>query len=79
MSDYPYTPLYYGTPCLLKWYNVNTKKYQGGIGLRDLLIKGDGSIEKIDDVVAAAVKNGIDFEDAVIELDSSWFFEDFDS
>lgn len=65
-----YTPLYYGTPCQVRWYNRDTHQYEGGIALRDELIKGDGTLLSLDSIVKNAILNGIDADDAVIEL--SW-------
>lgn len=64
-----YTPLYYSTPCQVRWYNPSTKKYYGGIAYLDKLIKGDGSVFKTDEIVLNAVKSGLNPDDAVIELD----------
>lgn len=69
MSDYSYTPLYYGTPCQVKWYDVESGQYVGGIGFHEWLIKGNGDIDKLDDIVWKATETGMKFEDAVVELE----------
>ena len=66
---YQYIPLYYATPCQVRWYNTVTKKWYGGICLYDYLIKGDGSMESIDHIIKLALLDNIDPEDAIVELD----------
>lgn len=67
---YEYTPLYYSTPCQVKYWDIDEDKYVGGICLRDELICGCcGSICKIDAVVAAGVAHGKHWDDVIIELE----------
>lgn len=66
---YEYTPLYYLTPCQVKWYNYITGKMDGGIAFEDKIIKTDGSIELLDQIVTDAVIKGIAVDDAIIELE----------
>ena len=69
MNTYEYTPLYYGTPCQVKYWDIDEQRYIGGIALRDELICGCcGSICKIDAIVAAGVADGKHWDDVVIEL-----------
>ena len=68
--EYTYTPLYYGTPCQVKYWDIDEQKYIGAICLRDEIICGCcGSICKIDEVVAAGVADGKHWDDVIIELD----------
>lgn len=66
---YEYVPLYYKTPCQVKWYDTITKQYLGGIGFEQYLIKGDGTVALLDDIVHIAINHGIEFDEAVIELE----------
>lgn len=66
---YEYTPLYYKTPCQVRWYEPKSRTWHGGIGYRDILIRGDGSVVKLDDVITAAGACGVFWEDAVVELE----------
>jgi hypothetical protein len=68
--NYEYTPLYYGTPCQVKYWDIDEDKYVGGICLRDELICGCcGSICKIDEMIAAGVAHGKHWDDVIIELE----------
>jgi hypothetical protein len=68
---YEYTPLYYGTPCQVKYWDPDDEEYIGGIAIHDYLICGCcGSISKISDIIAAGVKAGKYWDDVIIEL--SW-------
>lgn len=68
--EHNYTPLYYSTPCQVKWFNIEHDRWEGGIGFQNYLIKGDGSIIPLDDILSEAVEHCIDVEKVVIEL--SW-------
>ena len=71
-QEYEWTPLFYGTPCQVRFYNAIDGLYYGGIAFGDIIICGCcGGITCIEDVVSAAVEAGISCEDAVIEL--SWY------
>lgn len=68
--DYAYTPLYYKTPCQVKYWDIDENKYVGGICVYDKLICGCcGSICKIDEVIAAGVAHGKHWDDVIIELE----------
>lgn len=70
-EKYEYTPLYYGTPCQVRFYDGNNPDdvvWHGGIAYHDYIICGcSGAILKIDDIIKDAEKAGIHFEDAVVE------------
>ena len=70
MNEYDYTPLYYGTPCQVRFYEPADGEYRGGIAYHNFIICGGcGSILSIDDVVAEAVHAGVHWDDAVVELE----------
>ena len=70
MNDYQYTPLYYGTPCQVRFYESADGKYRGGIAYHNFIICGCcGATMLIDDVVNDAVALGVHWDDAVIELE----------
>lgn len=65
-----YTPLYYGTPCQVKFYEPLGGTYLGGIAFHDNIICGCcGGIYEIDKVVKEASKEGIHWDQAIIELE----------
>lgn len=67
---YEYTPLYYGTPCQVRFYNADKGEYCGGIALHDFIICGvTGNILITDKVVERAAVDGIHWDDAVIEME----------
>ena len=67
---YEYTPLYYGTPCQVRFYDAENGKYYGGIALHDFIICGlTGNILITDKVVKKAVADGIHWDDAVVEME----------
>ena len=69
-QKYEYTPLYYGTPCQVKFYNTSINDYCGGIAYHDIIVSGlDGSILLIEDIVKQAAQYNIHWDDAVIELE----------
>lgn len=69
-EKYEYTPLYYGTPCQVKYYDAANDEYVGGIALFDFIICGCcGSKTPTDEIVADAVRAGVHWDDAVIELE----------
>lgn len=70
MQDNEYTPLYYKTPCQVRYYETEDGQYYGGIALQDFIICGHcGTVMPIDDIVKCAVRAGVDYDDAIIELD----------
>ena len=69
-AKYEYTPLYYGTPCQVRFYESFTKKYLGGIAYHDKIICGHcGSIYRIESIIHGAESAGIHWDDAIIELE----------
>ena len=69
-AKYEYTPLYYGTPCQVKFYDAFVQEYVGGIAHHDTVICGDnGAVLLIDDIIKDAEKFNIHWDDAVIELE----------
>ena len=71
MQDkYEYTPLYYKTPCQVRFYDANDGLWRGGIALHDCIICGCcGAIMGIEDLIKDAEKFGVHFDDAIIELE----------
>ena len=68
--EYSYTPLYYGTPCQVKYWDADNGEYFGGIALHDFIIDGlTGDILITDKVVKRAAADGVHWDDAVIELE----------
>ena len=62
--------MYYGTPCQVRFYEPADGMYHGAIAYHDYLICGCcGAVMKLDDVVAKAVRAGVHWDDAVVELD----------
>ena len=71
MENYSYIPLYISTPCQVKYYDIPTQDYKGGIVYKDELIMGDGNVVPADDYsIMVANKTGILTEDVIIPL--SW-------
>ena len=69
-NSYEYTPLYYATPCQVRFFHPAHLCYEGGIALYNMIISGvDGEIFITDWVVTNAGDHGIHWDDAVIELD----------
>ena len=67
-EEYPYTPLYYNAPTQIKFYEQG--KYYGGIGYEDIIIDGhSGSVMSIEKIVQNAINEGIEADQAIIELD----------
>lgn len=72
-EEFPYTPLYYGTPCQVKFLDCGdldniTTCY--GIAIEDRIICGCcGAIFLIEDVVKDAEKANIHCDDAIVELE----------
>lgn len=65
---YPYTPLYYNAPTQVRYWEDS--KYHGGICYHDFIIKGDtGEIDAIQNIINHAEKEGVFWDDAVVELD----------
>lgn len=65
-----YTPLYYATPCQVRWYKPEDNKWHSGIAYKDELILDDGRVDKLDNIVHQAETCGIYWDDAIVEL--SW-------
>jgi hypothetical protein len=70
---YEYTPLYYGTPCQVRFVDCGDPKNItkcGGIAYQDFIICGCcGAILKIDDIIKDAEKAGVHWDDAIVELE----------
>ena len=67
---YDYTPLYYSTPCQVRFYDAENGEFCGGIALHDFIICGmTGDMLKIDHIIKIAEDNGIHWDDAVVELE----------
>ena len=69
-EEFPYTPLYYGTPCQIRFYDAATANYYGGIAYQDVIFCGCcGSTIPIEDVIKNAVRANVTHDDAVVELE----------
>lgn len=69
MQEYGYTPLFYGTPCQVRFYDADNGEYYGGIALHDFIICGmTGDILQIHRIIEAAAADGIHWDDAIVEL-----------
>ncbi len=68
--EYEYTELYYSTPVQVKYYNRSLGRYQGGIALNDNIITSEGDLVSIDSIIQYASLDGVQPDDAVVEL--SW-------
>lgn len=69
-DNYQYTPLYYATPCQIRFFNPETLRLDNGIALYNLIISGrDGKIFITDYVVFSAAAYNITPDNAVIELE----------
>ena len=68
---YEYTPLYYGTPCQVRFVDCgdpNNITMCGGIAYHDEIICGCcGAVLSIQDIIDDAAEYGIHFDDAVVE------------
>ena len=70
MKQYEYTPLYYATPCQVRFFHPRRLNFEGGIALHNIIIAGaDGEIFITDWVVTNATNHNIHWDDAVVELD----------
>lgn len=67
MADYPYTPLYYDELTTVKYYADG--KYNIGLAYHSHLTTTSGSILFLEAIIQAAANDGIDWDDAIIELD----------
>ena len=69
-QKYEYTPLYYATPCQVRFFHPARLDFEGGIALYNMIISGvDGEIFITDYVVSNAAAHNIHWDDAVVELD----------
>lgn len=70
---YEYTPLYYGTPCQVRFVDCgdpNNITASYGIAYKDEIICGCcGAILSIDGIIKDAEKAGVHWDDAIIELE----------
>jgi hypothetical protein len=73
LKQYEYTPLYYGTPCQVRFVDCgdpNKIIACYGIAYKDEIICGCcGAILSIDGVIKDAEKAGVHWDDAIIELE----------
>ena len=61
--------LYYSHPVQVRYWDTQRQQYMGGIAYHEFLICGyDGEAKLITDVIAEAVINGKDQDNAIIEL-----------
>ena len=72
-STYEYTPLYYGTPCQVRFIDCgdpnNITTYYG-IAIEDHIICGCcGAVLLIDDIIKDAERAGVHWDDAIVELE----------
>ena len=68
--SYKYTPLYYGTPCQVRFYDAHDNMWRGGIALHDFVICGCcGVMLKIQDIIDDAEKYNIHWDEAIVELE----------
>lgn len=67
---YEFTPLYYGGPCQVRYYNSEKKAWRGGIVYQDFIIDGEtGERFLIEDVVAdAVVASALLPDNVIVEL-----------
>lgn len=64
------SPLYYATPCQVRWYNWKTGFFDGGIAYKDILISGiDGEVYTLNYIIGKARDCGMRASDAIIELE----------
>ena len=69
-EEFPYTPLYYGTPCQVRFYDAATGNYYGGIAYQDVIFCGCcGSIIPIKDVINNAFRVKMSADEAIVELE----------
>ena len=69
-AKYEYTPLYYGTPCQVRFYEGFEKQYRYGIAYHEEIFCGCcGLVYKIEDIIEDAKKEGVHWDDAVVELE----------
>lgn len=66
------TELYYSHPVQVKYYNVQLKKYIGGIVYKDFLISGKtGTVYKIEDYIKRVKSESNLIKDKII-IELSW-------
>ena len=72
MANYEYTPLYYGTPCQVRFVDCgdpNNITMCGGIAYHDFVICGCcGTILPIQEIIDNAAEFGYHWDDAIVEL-----------
>ena len=72
-STYEYTPLYYGTPCQVRFYDGNNPDevvWHGGIAYQDYIICGCcGLVLPIQEVIDDGVACGLHWDDVIVELE----------
>ena len=69
-KNYEYTPLYYGTPCQVRFYEAADGLFRGGIALDNYIVCGCcGAVLLIEDIIKDAESVGIHWDDAIVELE----------
>ena len=72
-EKYEYTPLYYGTPCQVRFYdglNPAEVVWHGGIAYQDYIICGCcGMVLPIQEVIDDGVACGLHWDDVIVELE----------
>lgn len=69
-QQYEYTPLYYGTPCQVRFYDAYDDVWCGGVAYHDFIICGCcGAIISIQDIIDGAADVSVHWDDAIIELE----------
>lgn len=69
MADYPYTPLYYGTPCFVRYYDPAADGFNYGIAYHDQICTHIGTIIPITTCIIEAQNHYIHWDEAVVECD----------
>lgn len=62
--NYSYTPLYYATPCPVRFYLKGQFLY--GTGIEEYIVAGTAKF-LIEDIIDAAQDDGIFWDDAIVE------------
>ena len=69
-NNYEYTPLYYKTPCQVRFYDVYDGIWRGGLAYQDKILCGCcGGILNIQDIIDDAKKAAIHFDNVIVELE----------
>ena len=69
-KNYEYTPLYYKTPCQVRFYDAYDGEWRGGIAYQDFIVCGCcGAIMPIEDIIEDAKQCMLHFDKAIVELE----------